>query len=135
MNICFIEHFLTNRDAEYIKDLSTYFKKVNAKLLQDYAIERDVLIFIFIMNENATGVKRILELYKKDLDKLTDKQLRKLLKLRKYKQECYSQLTLIQRAINFDNRREIEHFKQYHGDEFHIKFLGYSLAELQERLN
>ena len=136
MNTTFyIEHYITEKEAESIEDLQNHFSQQNQKLMKDYSGQQEISVVIVIMKNDLTEPIGMLEVSAKDFKKLQDKELRRLFRLKKYPKEGYSALDVINRTFHFDNSREIEYFKKYDDEEFRSKYIDYLVSNFNENLN
>ncbi len=136
MNTTFyIEHYITAKEAESITDLQNHFSQQNQKLMKDYSGQQEISVVIVIMKNDLTEPIGMLEVSAKDFKKLPDKELRRLFRLKKYPQESYSALDVINRRFHFDNSREIEYFKKFDEEEFRSKYIHYLVSNFNENLN
>ena len=127
-----IEHYITEKEAESIRDLQNHFSQQNQKLMKDYSGQQEILVVIVIMESDLTLPRSIMAVSAKDLKKLPDKDIRRLLRLKKYQKKSYSALDVINRAFH---SREIEYFKKFEDEEFQSKYMKYLLSTMHENLN
>ncbi len=133
MNTTFyIEHYITENEAESIEDLQNHFSRQNQKLMKDYNGQQEISVVIVIMKNDLTEPIGMLEVSAKDFKKLQDKEIRRLFRLKKYLKEGYSALDVINRAFH---SREIEYFKKFEDEEFQSKYVKYLLSTMHENLN
>ena len=93
MNTTFyIEHYITEQEADSIEDLQNHFSQQNQKLMKDYSGQQEISVVIVIMKNDLTEPIGMLEVSAKDFKKLQDKELRRLFRLKKYPKEGYSAL-------------------------------------------
>ena len=136
MNTTFyIEHSITEKEADSIEDLQNHFSQQNQKLMKDYSGQQEISVVIVIMKNDLTEPIGMLEVSAKDFEKLQDEELRRLFRLKKYPKEGYSALDVINRTFHFDNAREIEYFKKYDEEEFRSKYIEYLVSNFNENLN
>ncbi len=136
MNTTFyIEHYITENEAESIEDLQNHFSQQNQKLMKDYSGQHEISVVIVIMKNDLTEPIGMLEVSAKDFKKLPDKELRRLFRLKKYPKEGYGALDVINRTFHFDNSREIEYFKKFDDEEFRSKYIDYLVSNFNENLN
>ncbi|MCH6574654.1 MAG: hypothetical protein IH795_05540 [Bacteroidetes bacterium] len=136
MNTTFyIEHYITEQEADSIEDLQNHFSQQNQKLMKDYSGQQEISVVIVIMKNDLTEPIGMLEVSAKDFEKLPDKELRRLFRLKKYPKEGYSALDVINRTFHFDNSREIEYFKKFDDEEFRSKYIDYLVSNFNENLN
>ncbi len=136
MNTTFyIEHYITEKEAESIADLQNHFSQQNQKLMKDYSGQQEISVVIIILKNDLTEPKGMMEVSAKDFEKLPDKEIRRFLKLKKYSKETCSPLDVINRAFHFDNSREIEYFKKFDDEEFRSKYIDYLVSNFNENLN
>jgi len=136
MNTTFyIEHYITENEAESIEDLQNHFSQQNQKLMKDYSGQQEISVVIVIMKNDLTEPIGMLEVSAKDFKKLQDKELRRLFRLKQYPMEGYSALDVINRTFHFDNSREIEYFKKFDDEEFRSKYIDYLVSNFNENLN
>ncbi|MCH8982103.1 hypothetical protein IH922_08805 [candidate division KSB1 bacterium] len=136
MNTTFyIEHYITEKEAESIEDLQNHFSQQNQKLMKDYSGQQEISVVIVIMKNDLTEPIGMLEVSAKDFEKLPDKEIRRLLRLKKYSKETCSALDVINRTFHFDNSREIEYFKKFDDEEFRSKYIDYLVSNFNENLN
>ncbi len=136
MNTTFyIEHYITEKEAESIADLQNHFSQQNQELMKDYSGQQEISVVIIIMKNDLTEPIGMMEVSAKDLKKLPDKEIRRLFRLKKYPKEGYSALHVINRTFHFDNAREIEYFKKFDDAEFQSKYVKYLLSTMHENLN
>ena len=136
MNTTFyIEHYITENEAESIEDLQNHFSQQNQKLMKDYSGQQEISVVIVIMKNDLTEPIGMLEVSAKDFKKLQDKELRRLFRLKNYPKEGYSALDVINRTFHFDNSREIEYFKKFDDEEFRSKYIDYLVSNFNENLN
>ena len=136
MNTTFhIEHYITEKEAESIEDLQNHFSQQNEQLMKDYSGQQEILVVIVIMKNDLTEPKGMMEVSARDFKILPDSEIRRLLRLNKYQKETYSQLGVINRALHFDNSREVEYFKNLKDEEFQSKYAKYLLSTMHENLN
>ncbi|MCH8021861.1 hypothetical protein IH785_18700 [candidate division KSB1 bacterium] len=136
MNTTFyIEHYITEQEADSIEDLQNHFSQQNQKLMKDYSGQQEISVVIVIMKNDLTEPIGMLEVSAKDFKKLPDKELRRLFRLKKYPKEGYSALDVINRTFHFDNSREIEYFKKFDDEEFRSKYIDYLVSNFNENLN
>jgi len=130
-----IEHFITEKEAESIRDLQNYFSQQNQKLMKDYNGQQEIVVVIVIMGNDLKLPRSIMAVSAKDFRKLPDKEIRRLFRLKKYPKEGYSTLEVINRIFHFDNSREIEYFKKFEDEEFQSEYVKYLLSTMHENLN
>ncbi len=136
MNTTFyIEHYITEKEAESIADLQNHFSQQNQKLMKDYSGQEKISVVIIILKNDLTEPKGMMEVSAKDFEQLPDKEIRRFLKLKKYSKETCSPLDVINRAFHFDNSREIEYFKKFDDEEFRSKYIDYLVSNFNENLN
>jgi len=136
MNTTFyIEHYITEKEAESIADLQNHFSQQNQKLMKDYSGQQEISVVIIILKNDLTEPKGMMEVSAKDFEKLPEKEIRRFLKLKKYSKETCSPLDVIHRAIHFDNAREIEYFNKFDDEEFRSKYIDYLVSNFNENLN
>jgi len=136
MNTTFyIEHYITEQEADSIEDLQNHFSQQNQKLMKDYSGQQEISVVIVIMKNDLTEPIGMLEVSAKDFEKLPDEELRRLFRLKKYPKEGYSALDVINRTFHFDNAREIEYFKKFDDEEFRSKYIDYLVSNFNENLN
>ena len=136
MNTTFyIEHYITEKEADSIEDLQNHFSQQNQKLMKDYSGQQEISVVIVIMKNDLTEPIGMLEVSAKDFEKLPDEELRRLFRLKKYPKEGYSALDVINRTFHFDNAREIEYFKKFDEEEFRSKYIDYLVSNFNENLN
>ena len=136
MNTTFyIEHYITEQEADSIEDLQNHFSQQNQKLMKDYSGQQEISVVIVIMKNDLTEPIGMLEVSAKDFEKLQDKELRRLFRLKKYPKEGYSALDVINRTFHFDNSREIEYFKKFDDEDFRSKYIDYLVSNFNENLN
>jgi len=136
MNTTFyIEHYITEKEAESIENLQNHFSQQNQKLMKDYSGQHEISVVIVIMKNDLTEPIGMLEVSAKDFKKLQDKELRRLFRLKKFPKEGYSALDVINRTFHFDNSREIEYFKKFDDEEFRSKYIDYLVSNFNENLN
>ncbi len=136
MNTTFyIEHYITEQEADSIEDLQNHFSQQNQKLMKDYSGQQEISVVIVIMKNDLTEPIGMLEVSAKDFKKLQDKELRRLFRLKKYPKEGYSALDVINRAFHSNNSREIEYFKKFEDADFQSKFVKYLFSTMHENLN
>jgi len=136
MNTTFyIEHYITEQEADSIEDLQNHFSQQNQKLMKDYSGQQEISVVIVIMKNDLTEPIGMLEVSAKDFKKLQDKEIRRLFRLKKYPKEDYSALDVINRTFHFDNAREIEYFKKVDEEEFRSKYIDYLVSNFNENLN
>ena len=136
MNTTFyIEHYITEQEADSIEDLQNHFSQQNQKLMKDYSGQQEISVVIVIMKNDLTEPIGMLEVSAKDFKKLQDKELRRLFRLKKHPKEGYSALDVINRTFHFDNSREIEYFKKFDDEEFRSKYIDYLVSNFNENLN
>ncbi len=136
MNTTFyIEHYITEKEADSIENLQNHFSQQNQKLMKDYSGQQEISVVIVIMKNDLTEPIGMLEVNAKDFKKLQDKELRRLFRMKKYPKEGYSALDVINRTLHFDNSREIEYFKKFDDDEFQSKYVKHLLSTMHENLN
>jgi len=131
----YIEHYITEKEADSIEDLQNHFSQQNQKLMKDYSGQQEISVVIVIMKNDLTEPIGMLEVSAKDFEKLQDEELRRLFRLKKYPKEGYSALDVINRTFHFDNAREIEYFKKYDDEEFRSKYIDYLVSNFNENLN
>ena len=84
MNTTFyIEHYITEQEADSIEDLQNHFSQQNQKLMKDYSGQQEISVVIVIMKNDLTEPIGMLEVSAKDFEKLQDKELRSLFRLKK----------------------------------------------------
>ena len=130
-----IEHYITEKKAESIEDLQNYFSQQNQKLMKDYSGEQEILVVIVIMESDLTLPRSIMAASAKDLKKLPDNEIRRLLRLKKYQKKSYSALDVINVINRAFHSREIEYFKKFKDTEFQSKYVKYLLSNINENLN
>ena len=136
MNTTFyIEHYITEQEADSIEDLQNHFSQQNQKLMKDYSGQQEISVVIVIMKNDLTEPIGMLEVSAKDFEKLPDKEIRRLFRLKKYPKEGYSALDVINRTFHFDNSREIEYFKKFDDEDFRSKYIDYLVSNVNENLN
>ena len=136
MNTTFhIEHYITEKEAESIEDLQNHFSQQNEQLMKDYSGQQEILVVIVIMKNDLTEPKGMMEVSARNFKILPDSEIRRLLRLNKYQKETYSHVDVINRALHFDNSREIEYFKKFEDEEFQSKYVKYILSTMHENLN
>jgi|GEM_PF-6222796 len=136
MNTTFyIEHYITEQEADSIEDLQNHFSQQNQKLMKDYSGQQEISVVIVIMKNDLTEPIGMLEVSAKDFEKLPDEELRRLFRLKKYPKEGYSALDVINRTFHFDNAREIEYFKKFDEEEFRSKYIDYLVSNFNKNLN
>ena len=136
MNTTFyIEHYITEKEAESIADLQNHFSQQNQKLMKDYSGQQEISVVIIILKNDLTEPKGMMEVSAKDFEQLPDKEIRRFLKLKKYSKETCSPLDVINRTFHFDNSREIEYFKKFDDEEFRSKYIDYLVSNFNENLN
>ncbi|MCH7676848.1 hypothetical protein IH879_18160 [candidate division KSB1 bacterium] len=136
MNTTFyIEHYITEQEADSIEDLQNHFSQKNQKLMKDYSGQQEISVVIVIMKNDLTEPIGMLEVSAKDFEKLQDEELRRLFRLKKYPKEGYSALDVINRTFHFDNAREIEYFKKFDEEELRSKYIDYLVSNFNENLN
>ena len=136
MNTTFyIEHYITEEEAESIEDLQNHFSQQNQKLMKDYSGQQEISVVIIILKNDLTEPKGMMEVSAKDFEKLQNEELRRLFRLKKYPKEGYSALDVINRTFHFDNSREIEYFKKFDDEEFRSKYIDYLVSNFNENLN
>ena len=136
MNTTFyIEHYITENEAESIENLQNHFSQQNQKLMKDYSGQQEISVVIVIMKNDLTEPIGMLEVSAKDFKKLQDKELRRLFRLKNYPKDGYSALDVINRTFHFDNSREIEYFKKFDDEEFRSKYIDYLVSNFNENLN
>ena len=127
-----IEHYITEKEAESIRDLQNYFSQQNQKLMKDYSGQQEILVVIVIMESDLKLPRSIMAGSANDLKKLPDEEIRRLLRLKKYQKKSYSALDVINRAFH---SREIEYFRKFEDEEFQSKYVKYLLSTMHENLN
>ncbi len=136
MNTTFyIEHYITENEAESIEDLQNHFSQQNQKLMKHYSGQQEISVVIVIMKDDLTEPIGMMEVSAKDFKKLQDKEIRRLFRLKKYPKEGYSALDVINRTFHFDNSREIEYFKKFDDEKFRSKYIDYLVSNFNENLN
>ena len=136
MNTTFyIEHYITEKEAESIEDLQNHFSQKNQKLMKDYSGQQEISVVIVIMKDDLTEPIGMMEVSAKDFKEIPDKEIRRLFGLKKYPKEGHSTLDVINRTFRFDNSREIEYLKKFEDEEFQSKYVKYLLSNLNENLN
>ncbi len=136
MNTTFyIEHYITEKEAESIEDLQDHFSQQNEELMKDYVGQQEILVVIVIMENDLTEVKGMIEVSARDFKILPDSEIRSILRLKKYQKISYSALDVINRVLHFDNSREVEYFKNLKDEEFQSKYVKYLLSIMYENLN
>ncbi len=136
MNTTFyIEHYITEKEAESIEDLQNHFSQQNQKLMKDYSGQQEISVVIVIMKNDLTEPIGMMEVNAKDFTKLPDKEIRRLFRLRTHQREGYSTLAVINRAFHSDNSREIKYFRKFKDKEFRSKYIDYLLSTFNENLN
>jgi len=136
MNTTFyIEHYITEKEAESIEDLQDHFSQQNEELMKDYVGQQEILVVIVIMENDLTEVKGMIEVSARDFKILPDSEIRSILRLKKYQKISYSALDVITRVLHFDNSREVEYFKNLKDEEFQSKYVKYLLSIMYENLN
>jgi len=135
MNTTFyIEHYITEEEAESIEDLQNHFSKQNQKLMKDYSGQQEISVVIVLMKDDLSEPIGMMEVSVKGFKKLQDKEIRRLFRLKEYP-KGYSALDVINRTFHFDNSREIEYFKKFDDDEFQSKYVKHLLSTMHENLN
>ena len=136
MNTTFyIEHYITEKEAESIADLQNHFSQQNQVLMKDYSGQQEISVVIIITSNDLTELKGMMEVSAKDFKKLPDKEIRRLFRLKKYQKESYSALDVINRAFHSNNSREIEYFKKFEDADFQSKYVKYLFSTMHENLN
>ncbi len=136
MNTTFyIEHYITEKEAESIENLQNHFSQQTQKLMKDYSGQQEISVVIVIMKNDLSEPIGMMEVSAKDFKKLPDKELRRLFRLKNYPKEGYSALDIINRTFHFDNSREIEYLKKFDDEEFHSKYIDYLVSNFNENLN
>jgi len=136
MNTTFyIEHYITEEEAESIEDLQNHFSQQNQKLMKDYSGQQEISVVIVLMKDDLSVPIGMMEVSAKDFKKLQDKEIRRLFRLRNYPKKGYSALDVINRRFHFDNSREIEYFKKFDEEEYRSKYIDYLVSNFNENLN
>ena len=135
MNTTFyIEHSITEKEAESIEDLQNHFSQQNQKLMKDYSGLQEISVVIVLMKDDLSEPIGMMEVSAKGFKKLQDKEIRRLFRLKEYP-KGYSALDVINRTFHFDNSREIEYFKKFKDEEFRYKYIDYLVSNFNENLN
>ncbi len=135
MNTTFyIEHYITEEEAESIEDLQNHFSQQNQKLMKDYSGQQEISVVIVLMKDDLSEPIGMMEVSAKGFKKLQDKEIRRLFRLKEYP-KGYSALDVINRTFHFDNSREIEYLKKFNDDEFQSKYVKHLLSTMHENLN
>jgi len=130
----YIEHYITEEEAESIEDLQNHFSQQNQKLMKDYSGQQEISVVIVLMKDDLSEPIGMMEVSAKGFKKLQDKEIRRLFRLKEYP-KGYSALDVINRTFHFDNSREIEYFKKFDDEEFRSKYIDYLLSNINENLN
>ena len=135
MNTTFyIEHYITEEEAESIEDLQNHFSQQNQKLMKDYNGQQEISVVIVLMKDDLSEPIGMMEVSAKGFKKLQDKEIRRLFRLKEYP-KGYSALDVINRTFHFDNSREIEYFEKFDDEEFRSKYIDYLVSNFNENLN
>ena len=101
MNTTFyIEHYITEKEAESIEDLQNHFSQQNQKLMKDYSGQQEISVVIVLMKDDLSVPIGMMEVSAKDFKKLQDKEIRRLFRLKEYP-KGYSALDVINRTSHF----------------------------------
>jgi hypothetical protein len=133
--VYFLEILITDRQLEDIEALSPFFQRIYERLRIDIPDDDKIVLLIGVKNTLMQGEDRVVELSHKDLQNMSEEELRTLLSPDGSTHTNISIIQICQNRIFEQEVRIAEYLKNFQGDEQQKRLLSYSLSEALLRLN